>query len=174
MAIPLQMRKVLNSMNQSALNSISRVLIERRETVAVAESVTAGLITSMLSRALNATKFLQGGIIVYNLGQKTKHLNVDPISADEVNCVSPEVANQMAAEAGRQFCSHWGIAITGYAAPVPALNIRACFAYYSICKGGETVVSDVLQTNLRGQARVQQYFVDQLLLVFLRHLKLQQ
>jgi nicotinamide-nucleotide amidase len=161
-------------MNQSVLNSISRVLIERRETVAVAESVTAGLITNMLSRALNATKFLQGGIIVYNLGQKTKHLNVNPILADEVNCVSSQVANQMAAEACRQFCSHWGISSTGYAVPVPALNIRTCFAHYSIYKDGETVVSDMIQTKLRGQGRVQQYFVDQLLLIFLRHLKQQQ
>ncbi|HTF17079.1 MAG TPA: CinA family protein [Chryseolinea sp.] len=157
-------------MKKTTLKILSNRLVGQKETIAVAESVTAGLVITTLSRAVNATSFLQGGIIVYNLGQKTKHLDVNPIHADETNCVSPEIAVQMAAEVSRKFCSQWGIAITGYAVPVPALKIKSCFAYYAIVKNGETVLASVLETRLTGQGRVQQYFVDNLLDSFARQL----
>ena len=153
-------------MKQDTLETISSRLTSLHETVATAESVTAGLVTTTMSRAQNATRFLQGGIIVYNLGQKTKHLSVDPIHAEETNCVSAEVAVQMALEVARKFCCHWGIAITGYAAPVPALKIKTCFAYYAIAHNGEIVLSARLDTRLAGQGRVQQYYVDKVLEAF--------
>jgi nicotinamide-nucleotide amidase len=153
-------------MTQRSLKIISSYLIEQKETIAIAESVTAGLLTSTLSRSVNATSFLQGGIIVYNLGQKTKHLNVNPIHAEETNCVSPDIANQMAFEVANSFCSQWGIGITGYAAPVPALKVKSCFAYYSIVSKSEVFLSGMVETRLQGQSRVQQYFVDHLLKIF--------
>ena len=153
-------------MQLKILEFISSQLIERKETVAVAESVTAGLLTRSFSLAENATAFLQGGIIVYNLGQKTKHLNVNPIHGERTNCVSAEIAIQMALAVADQFCSEWGIAITGYAAPVPALNVKSCFAHYAITNNDRLVHSNIIETKLLGQARVQQYFVDQLLRTF--------
>ncbi|MEJ1239849.1 CinA family protein [Chryseolinea sp. T2] len=148
------------------LELISLHLIDRNETIAVAESVTAGLLTRSFSLAENATYFLQGGIIVYNLGQKARHLKVNPIHGERTNCVSAEIAIQMALAVADQFCSEWGLAITGYAAPVPELKIESCFAHYAITNAGRVVHSNILETKLLGQARVQQYFVDQLLKVF--------
>jgi nicotinamide-nucleotide amidase len=153
-------------MTHRSLRLISSYLTEQKETLAIAESVTAGLLTSTLSRSVNATSFLQGGIIVYNLGQKTKHLNVNPIHAEETNCVSQEIATQMAIEVARSFCSQWGIGITGYAVPVPALKVKSCFAYYSIVRTGEIYLSGMVETRLNGQTRVQQYFVDHILALF--------
>lgn len=153
-------------MQTKTLALISSQLISRNETVAVAESVTAGLLSRTFSLAENATEFLQGGIIVYNLGQKTKHLNVNPILGQRTNCVSPDIAIEMALGVADKFCSEWGIAITGYAAPVPELNIKSCFAYFSIVNNGRVVHSNIIETKLSGQARVQQYFADHLLGVF--------
>ncbi|MGC3947033.1 MAG: CinA family protein [Chryseolinea sp.] len=148
------------------LSLISSQLISRHETLAVAESVTSGLLSRSFSLAENATDFLQGGIIVYNLGQKTKHLNVNPIHGQHSNCVSPEIAIQMALGVADKFCCEWGIAITGYAAPVPELNIKSCYAYYAIANNARVVHSNIIETKLTEQARVQQYFVDHLLDVF--------
>jgi nicotinamide-nucleotide amidase len=151
---------------QRSLEIISAHLTEGKESIAIAESVTAGLLTNAFSRSLNATRFLQGGIIVYNLGQKTKHLHVNPIHAEETNSVSPEIAIQMAAEVSRYFCCQWGIGITGYAAPVPALKIKTCFAYFAIVRNGTVFSSGRIETHLKGEGRVQQYFVDTLLRSF--------
>ena len=153
-------------MKRGTLHTISSGLTALKETVAIAESVTAGLVTTALSRADNATGFLQGGIIVYNLGQKARHLGVDPIHAEATNCVSAEVANQMAMEVTQTFRSHWGIAITGYAAPVPALKIKTCFAYYTIVHRGVIVLSSKIEAGSVQQARVQQHFVDKVLETF--------
>src|SRR5688500_10162567 len=115
------------------LNHIKTILLEKKQTVAVAESVTAGHLQVMLSLAENAQEFFQGGITTYNLGQKSRHLHVDPIHAISCNCVSERVAAQMANHVASLFMSDWGIAITGYASPVPEKNIQqlfACYAFY--------------------------------------------
>lgn len=153
-------------MKRKTLHIISSRLVMLKETVAVAESVTAGLVTTTLSRAYNATSFLQGGIIVYNLGQKTKHLNVEPIHAEETNCVSAEVAIQMSLAVAQKFCSQWGIAITGYAAPVPALRIKSCFAYYAISYKNAIIMSAKMKAPLMRPPQVQQYFVGEVLDTF--------
>ena len=155
-------------MTQRSLELISAYLTDQKESIAIAESVTAGLLTNAFSRSLNATRFLQGGITVYNLGQKTRHLQVNPIHAEETNSVSPEIAVQMAAEVSRYFCCQWGIGITGYAAPVPALKIKTCFAYYAVLRNATVFSSGRIETHLKGQGRVQQYFVDTVLRSFSR------
>lgn len=157
-------------MRSGILKNISKVLLEQKQTVSTAESVTAGLISNALARAENATKFLQGGIIVYNLGQKTRLLSVDPIYADLENCVSAEVTIQMAMAVTKMFCSHWGIAITGYATPVPALNIRSRFAYYALVHRSEIVVSGKIETRLVAPQRVQQFYMERVLSAFSKHL----
>src|SRR5690606_38898282 len=65
----------------SYLNDISNILLKRNETIAVAESVTSGLMQVAFSSAQGAIGFYQGGITAYNIAQKYKHLNVEPIYA---------------------------------------------------------------------------------------------
>jgi nicotinamide-nucleotide amidase len=52
------------------LNAISNILIKRNETLAVAESVTAGMLMTTLSLSPDATRFFQDVITAYNLGQR--------------------------------------------------------------------------------------------------------
>src|SRR5688572_33040104 len=106
------------------------ILLKRKQTVSVAESVTAGHLQVAFSLAENAMDFFQGGITVYNLGQKTRHLGVNPIHGIECNCVSEQIAVQMARQVNQLFLSDWGLAITGYASPVPEENITELFACY--------------------------------------------
>lgn len=113
------------------LDLISDILTEDHETVAIAESVTAGQLENAFSLAENAMQFFQGGITTYNLEQKVRHLKVDRELALACNCVSEEVAAQMAKNVAKLFNSDWGIAITGYASPVPEKNIHELFACYS-------------------------------------------
>lgn len=113
-------------------DQIGEQLLRNEHTVAVAESVTAGHLQEALSLAANAMNFFQGGITTYNLGQKSRHLHVEPVHALSCNCVSEKVAAQMAQQVASLFSSDWGIGITGYASPVPEKNIHKLFACYSI------------------------------------------
>lgn len=115
---------------------IRQYFLNSQETIAVAESVTSGLMQFFFSTIPDAGKFYQGGITAYNLGQKYKHLNVEPIHAQDNNCVSSRVAEQMAIEVCHLFRSDWGIATTGYANPVPESDHKL-FAHYAISYKGE-------------------------------------
>lgn len=110
---------------------LRELLLLKKQTVAVAESVTAGHLQVAFSMAENALEFFQGGITTYNLAQKSKHLHVDPIHALSCNSVSEEVAAEMAKHVRLLFMSDWGIAVTGYASSVPEKNIYQLFACYS-------------------------------------------
>jgi nicotinamide-nucleotide amidase len=127
--------------NLDTINSIKRYLKQREQTLAVAESVTSGHLQAAFSLATGATEFFQGGITTYNLGQKVKHLGVDPIHAEPVNCVSDKISEQMALEVSKYFLSDWGIATTGYAAPVPELKISELFVIFSIVFRGEIMLT---------------------------------
>lgn len=118
------------------LNEISSILLKRGETIAVAESVTSGLMQAAFSSAEGAIACYQGGITVYNLAQKYRHLDVEPIHAQACNCVSEKVAAEMALNVCRLFCSNWGIGITGYATPVPEYD-NELFAWYAVSFKGE-------------------------------------
>src|SRR4030095_2666972 len=113
------------------LARIGEELKRRKQSIAVAESVTSGLLQLAFSSMDNAIRFFQGGLTVYNLGQKIKHLSVEPIHADSVNSVSQQVANEMDINVSRSFLSDWGIGVTGYATAVPE-SANKIYAYYGI------------------------------------------
>ena len=102
-----------NSFDRQVLNAVADILQQKKESVALAESVTSGLLQLAFSLPDGAMNYFQGGITAYNLGQKSRLLLVDPIHADLCNSVSELVAIQMARQVRIHFTSDWGIAITG-------------------------------------------------------------
>lgn len=148
--------------NDEFLHIIKSYLTRRHQTVAVAESVTTGLLQSCIGSCEEASKFFQGGLTVYNLGQKCRHLGIDPISCLECNSVSENIAIQMAAAVGTLFTSDWGIAITGYATPVPESE-NQLFAFFAITFQGQVKQSCKLETALDVPAKVQSFYVDKII-----------
>lgn len=132
-------------------------------TMAVAESVTAGYLQVHFSRATGATKFFQGGITAYNTGQKTKHLQVEPIHAQSSNAVSPQVAAQMALGVCMLFNCNVGVAVTGYATPVPELGIEELFAFYAIACKGRIIASGKIKPSLKDPDQVMQEYSRQII-----------
>lgn len=140
------------------ISAIKNFMVEHGHTMAVAESVTAGHIQAALSLAENASRFFQGGITAYNLGQKSRHLKVDPIHAASCNCVSEKIAEDMAIHALSLFSSDWSVGITGYATPVPEQGIEDLFAFYAIAFRNKIVKKQKIHSSLTGTMEVQVYF----------------
>jgi nicotinamide-nucleotide amidase len=145
------------------IERIKEILIQDHLTIAVAESVTAGHLQVALASAENAAKFFQGGITAYNLGQKSRHLNIEPIHAESCNCVSEKVAAQMALEVTKLFTSDWGIAITGYAAPAPECDIDEPFAFYAISFQDKLVEVKKISAKKGDPMSVQIFYVNKML-----------
>lgn len=101
-----------------------RALIDRGLTVAVAESLTGGLVTAELTSVPGASAVVLGGAVVYATELKHTLLGVDADLLAAEGPVHPEVACQLAsgvrdrlAVAGRP--ADLGVATTGVAGPDP-------------------------------------------------------
>jgi PncC family amidohydrolase len=148
-----------NPLIDSALiNSIRDLLIERKETIAAAESVTSGLVQAAFSQAVDASKFYQGGITAYNIGQKYKHLNVEPIHALNCDCISEQVAGDMALHCCLLFKSDFGLGITGYASIVPEQD-NDLFAYCAVAYKQEIVLKEKVEAKEAEPFRVQLFYM---------------
>lgn len=145
------------------INEIKEQLCKNNQTVAVAESVTAGYLQAALASAERASFFFQGGITAYNLGQKARHLNIEPIHAERCNCVSEQVVTEMAIHITKLFSSDWGIAISGYAAPVPECSVDEPFAFYAITFQNKLVQVKKISSQKSDSIKVQLFYVNKIL-----------
>jgi len=153
--------------NEEVINNVKDIIVERGETVSVAESVTSGHLQAAFSLAMDASQYFQGGITVYNLGQKTRHLNIEPTYALEVNCVAEKVSADMALEVSKKFLSDYGIGITGYATIVPQCEEEGVYAYCCISYKNEIVVTKKLTSRQEGSLAVQVDYTNQVMQIFL-------
>jgi nicotinamide-nucleotide amidase len=145
---------------------IKDYMLKSNQTVAVAESVTAGHIQAALSQAEFALQFFQGGITAYNLAQKYKHLQVEPIHAQQCNCVSEKVVMEMADNVCTLFKSDWGIAITGYATPMPEFSVEEPFAFFSFSFRGKNLEVKRIHTSINNSWEVQRFFTEEVIKEF--------
>jgi|SRR5688572_18038900 len=148
--------------NKEHLESIGKNLKKKKETIAIAESVTSGLLQFAFSTIFEAAKFFQGGITAYNIGQKVRQLHIEPIHAQEVNCVSDKVSTEMALDVAREFTSDWAIAITGYATPVPESGNKI-FAYYAIAYKGQIKDSGKISLPKSDPTEIQVEYVNKII-----------
>ncbi len=131
----------MKSYDIEELTQLTKYLTDVKLTIAVAESCTSGLLQNAFSQAEDSMSFYQGGMTVYNAGQKALHLSINPIIAEECNSVSKEIAERMSLKIAEKFNAEVGISITGYAAPVPKENITNCYAYIASSVKGKVVLS---------------------------------
>jgi len=156
--------------SEDTINSIKDILVKREETIAMAESVTAGHLQAAFSSGMEATQYFQGGITAYNLGQKARHLHIDPIIGNKVNCVAAGIAQTMAIEAGRLFSSDYGIGITGYASIVPECEEEGLFAFFALSYKGQVVLTERLTAADKPPFEVQVEYTRQVIEKVLQHL----
>ncbi|MET7651073.1 MULTISPECIES: CinA family protein [unclassified Streptomyces] len=105
-------------MNSSATDVV-RLLTVREETLAVAESLTGGLVAADVTSVPGASKVLRGSVTAYATDLKHELLGVDADLLAARGAVDAQVAAQMAAGVRRALGADWGIATTGVAGPDP-------------------------------------------------------
>ena len=103
----------------STAAEVLRLLTVRGETLAVAESLTGGLVAADLAAVPGASKAFRGSVTAYATDLKRDVLGVDATLLDQRGAVDPQVAAQMAAGVRKVLGADWGIATTGVAGPEP-------------------------------------------------------
>jgi nicotinamide-nucleotide amidase len=96
---------------------VGRLLRRRGQTLATAESLTAGLVAARLADVPGASDYYLGGVTTYASGAKTDLLAVPPVLLETVGPVSEPVAAAMAEGARDALGADVGLATTGVAGP---------------------------------------------------------
>jgi nicotinamide-nucleotide amidase len=94
-------------------------LRSRGWTVAVAESLTGGLVCAALVGVPGASASLRGGVVAYATDLKDTLLGVDGPLLAARGAVDPDVARQMAGGVRDRLGADLGLATTGVAGPDP-------------------------------------------------------
>ena len=104
--------------NNEALEAVVvRMLKERKETLATAESCTGGLIANMITNVAGASEIFMAGYVTYANSAKSDVLNVDSKLFEKHGAVSEPVARAMADGARQRAGCTYGLATTGIAGP---------------------------------------------------------
>ena len=118
-------------MNRSA-QLIVESLTKREESIAIAESLTGGGLSSALTDVPGTSHVFLGSVIAYSVDIKIRELGVKKSSIDTFGVVSEEVAWEMAEGIRSKFGSDWAISTTGVAGPGPSHGINAGTVWIAI------------------------------------------
>ncbi len=96
---------------------IVRLLTERKQTLALAESCTGGCIAHRITNVPGASAVLLAGLVTYSNQAKKKFLGVRAETLQQHGAVSEPVAREMAEGARTETAADYAISVTGIAGP---------------------------------------------------------
>ena len=89
------------------------------QTLAVAESLTGGLLAAAVVDVPGASQVLRGAVVAYASDLKHSLLGVDAELLARLGAVNPQVAAEMATGVRDRLAADWGLSTTGVAGPDP-------------------------------------------------------
>jgi nicotinamide-nucleotide amidase len=96
---------------------VHQLLAARRQTVAVAESLTGGLLGAALTARPGSSSTYRGGVVVYATDLKQSLGGVPADVLAQHGAVSEQTARALARGAADQLAADWGLSVTGVAGP---------------------------------------------------------
>ncbi len=94
-----------------------QLLKDTQQTIAVAESSTAGLISAALLAVPGASAYYKGGTVIYTLESRRELLGISREDVAGLEPLTKEMVLQFARRARAQLDADWGIAELGVAGP---------------------------------------------------------
>jgi nicotinamide-nucleotide amidase len=98
-------------------DAVVRLLSDKKQTLATAEGVTAGLVTQRLGRVPGVGAWFRGGVVAYDNRLKTELLAVPQAMIDTHGVVSAAVAEAMAAGCRTRLHTDLAVSTVGIAGP---------------------------------------------------------
>jgi nicotinamide-nucleotide amidase len=132
-----------------------RALVERRETLAVAESLTGGLLAATIVEIAGVSAVFRGGLVVYATDLKHSLAGVPEALLDDRGPVDPDVARALAEGARSRCGADWGLATTGVAGPEPQGGRPVGLVYIAAAGPGRAVVRELRLSGSRDEVRTE-------------------
>ncbi len=127
-------------------------LVERGESLAVAESCTGGALAAKFTAMSGASAYFMGGVVAYDNSIKEHVLGVSAETLRDHGAVSREVAMQMAEGVRRLFGTTYGVATTGIAGPTGGSDEKPVGTVWMAVSGPRGTVAEV---KVHGRLRAQ-------------------
>ena len=139
------------SSTQTEMNTVvANLLIENKFTIAIAESLTGGKISSMLVEKSGISEAFLEGIVCYSNKSKINTLGVREETLAKFGAVSEEVAKEMALGAAKRLGADFAVVTTGIAGPNSDESGKPVgLAYIGIYAQGDISVKECLFTGDR-------------------------
>jgi nicotinamide-nucleotide amidase len=96
---------------------IAARLIERRQTIAVAESSTGGLISASLLAVPGASAYFLGSAVVYTQNARRLLVDIPDEAMKGIRSASEPYAKLLASQIRARFATDWGLSETGATGP---------------------------------------------------------
>jgi nicotinamide-nucleotide amidase len=143
---------------------VHRMLLERHQTLAIAESCTGGLVSQRITRIPGASKILRGSLIPYQTDLKTSELGIPTALFEQSGVVSEACAKAMAEKVRTKWKASWGLGITGYLGPEGDAFAPGGTVWIAVAQEGQTLAREFHFENHRerAQERAAAYALDSL------------
>ncbi len=96
---------------------VAAKLIARKQTIAVAESSTGGLISASLLAIPGASAYFLGGGVVYTRDARRVLMDISDEAMKGIRSASEPYAKLLAEQVRRRFATDWGLSETGATGP---------------------------------------------------------
>ncbi len=97
--------------------AIGKILIKRKQTLAIAESCTGGLLSHQFVQNPGCSAYFKGAMVAYNNEIKQTLLGVKQTTLKQHGAVSEQTAKEMAENIIKNYKADYGLATTGIAGP---------------------------------------------------------
>jgi len=125
------------------------------KTLVLAESCTAGMVSSLLAEVPGASKALWGSFVCYTKEAKVSMLGLDSAALEKQGLVSEETARQMAAGALKKSGANYAAAVTGLAgAQGDGSGVPVGTVWVAAAHSGETFAKKFHFTGERNAVRL--------------------
>lgn len=135
----------------SIQETVAKILIDKKVTIAVAESCTGGLVAAKLIEYPGISEVLLEGAVTYSNEAKKRRLGVKEETLSAYGAVSAETAAEMAKGIAMTSGADIGVSTTGVAGPGPSEGKPEGLVYVGVYMGGKSYVKEL---HLAGKRNV--------------------
>lgn len=135
----------------SIQETVAKILIDKKVTIAVAESCTGGLVAAKLIEYPGISEVLLEGAVTYSNEAKKRRLGVKNETLSAYGAVSVETAAEMAKGIAMTSGADIGVSTTGVAGPGPSEGKPEGLVYVGVYMGGKSYVKEL---HLAGKRNV--------------------
>jgi nicotinamide-nucleotide amidase len=133
---------------------IGKLLRAKNITLALAESFTGGLVSSMITDAPGSSEYFLAGLVTYSYGSKTSLLGVKESTLIKHGAVSEEVAREMAMGVKELLSADLGLSTTGIAGPSGGMKEKPVgLTYIGLAYRDEMFVEKMILPGTREEIR---------------------